>query len=71
MLKLIASKLTENKTDKAPGTVTSTEGGFEIACGDGKTVKILRVLPEGRSKMDADAFVRGRGIAVGDTLLCK
>ena len=71
LLKIIASRLTDKDTAKAPGTVISTEGGIEVACGDGKTLLILRVLPEGRSKMDADAFVRGRGICVGDVLKWK
>ena len=68
LLKIVAARLTENKTEKAFGTVVSTDNGIEVACGDGKTVLITRVLPEGRSKMDADAFVRGRGVAKGDVL---
>ena len=68
LLKVIAACKTENKTDKAAGYVVSADGGIEVACGDGKTLKLLRVLPEGRSKMDASAFVRGRGVAVGDIL---
>lgn len=68
LLKIIAARLTENSTAKAPGTVVCAEKGIEVACGDGRTVLITRVLPEGRSKMDAEAFVRGRGVAVGDVL---
>ncbi len=68
LLKIIASKLTNNVTEKEAGTVVSVENGIEVACGDRRTLLILRVLPEGRSKMDAAAFVRGRGVAVGDML---
>ena len=69
LLKIIEARLTENSTAKAHGTVVCAEKGIEVACGDGRTVLITRVLPEGRSKMDAEAFVRGRGVAVGDVLL--
>jgi len=68
LLKVISAKRTGKRTEKAAGTVVSTDGGIEVACGDGETLKILRVLPEGRSKMDAEAFVRGRGVAAGDVL---
>ena len=68
LLKVIEAKKTGKNTDRAAGTVVSVDGGIEVACGDGKTLTLLRVLPEGRSKMDASAFVRGRGIAVGDIL---
>lgn len=68
LIKVIEAKLTENSTKKAFGTVVGTDNGIEVACGDGKTVLITRVLPEGRSKMDAAAFVRGRGVAEGDIL---
>ena len=71
LLKVISSRLTKNKTAAEAGKVVSVEGGIEVACGDGQTLMILRLLPEGRSKMDAEAFVRGRGIAVGDSLAWK
>ncbi len=68
LLKVICTKRTGRRTAAEAGTVVSTEGGIEVACGDGGTLLMLRVLPEGRSKMDAEAFVRGRGVAVGDIL---
>ncbi len=67
LLKVISTERTGKKADKPAGTVVSTEGGIFVACAD-ETLRILRVLPEGRSKMDAEAFIRGRGIAVGDIL---
>ena len=68
MLKVVAAEVTntDGNMGKA-GEVVSLENGITVACGKG-TVRFLRVLPEGKSKMDADAFVRGRKIALGDIL---
>ena len=49
------------------GEVISLEGGIEVACGEG-SVTLLRVLPEGKGRMAAADFVRGRKVAVGDIL---
>ena len=68
LLKLVSTVLTGEKTSAAPGKVVSTEGGIRVACGDGYVLNITRVLPEGKAKMDAEAFVRGRGISEGDVL---
>jgi methionyl-tRNA formyltransferase len=68
LIKIVTSELTGKTSSAAAGQVVSTDGGILVACGDGGVLKITRVVPEGRSKMDADAFVRGRGIEVGDIL---
>ncbi len=46
--------------DKGDGFVT-------VACGEG-ALKITLLIPEGKGKMSAGAFVRGRKIALGDIL---
>lgn len=51
----------------APGTVLSLEGEIEVACGEG-SVFLTRVLPEGKGRMEAGDFIRGRKISVGDLL---
>ena len=38
-----------------------------MACGEGALL-FTRVVPEGKGKMDAADFVRGRKVAVGDVL---
>lgn len=43
------------------------EGHFTVACGEG-ALKVLSVIPEGKGKMSAGDFLRGRKIAVGDIL---
>ncbi len=67
-LKLLAAQITDKKTDEIPGTVVATDGGrIAVACRDG-VIAITGVQPEGKAKMDAAAFVNGRGIAVDDKL---
>ena len=55
----------------APGEVLAVdgtgEGSFTVACGDG-ALKVLGVIPEGKGRMSAGDFVRGRKIAKGDIL---
>lgn len=49
------------------GRVVSLENGIEVACGNG-SVLLLGVLPEGKGRMTAADFIRGRKIAMGDIL---
>lgn len=52
-----------------PGTVVSVDGGcISVMCGDGRTVDILRVIPEGKGRMSAGDYIRGRKINVGNVL---
>ncbi len=69
MLKLFHPTVTEGKG--APGEVIFTdgkgEGSITIACGEG-AVRFLGVIPEGKGRMSAGDYVRGRKINVGDVL---
>lgn len=55
----------------APGEVVALDGAGEgsitVACGEGALL-ITRVIPEGKGKMSAGDFVRGRKIQLGDIL---
>jgi len=52
-----------------PGTVTTTsDDRLVVACGDGTTLEILRLVPEGRREMSAAEFLRGSPLAVGARL---
>lgn len=49
-----------------PGTVISTDDGMiSVRCGDG-VLGITGVLPQGKRRMDAADFIRGRGVNKGD-----
>ncbi len=49
------------------GEVISLEGGICVACGEG-AVTVDGVLPEGKSRMSAEDFVRGKKISLSDIL---
>ena len=68
LLKVIAAEIAneDGKLGQA-GEIISTDNGVTVACGKG-SVRLLRVLPEGKSRMNATDFVRGRKVAVGDIL---
>ncbi len=69
LLKITKSKLFDaEKTPKClPGTVIEVEEDIKVACGRG-IISLLTVLPEGKGRMSAADFVRGRKINVGDVL---
>lgn len=68
LLKLIESKIADRETPhERIGEVLSLDGKIEVACAKG-SLYIERVLPEGKSRMSAADFIRGRNISVGDIL---
>lgn len=68
ILKLISSKVTDCDTPhECVGEVLSLNNAIEIACSKG-SVYVDRVLPEGKARMSAADFIRGRNISVGDIL---
>ena len=68
LLKLIESKIADREAPhERIGEVLSLDGKIEVACAKG-SLYIERVLPEGKSRMSAADFIRGRNISVGDIL---
>ena len=69
LLKIAKSRLVDaDKTPKClPGTVIEVGEDIKVACGKG-IISLLTVLPEGKGRMSAADFVRGRKIAAGDLL---
>lgn len=68
LLKVIQARMGKGEGAlAAPGTVLSLDGAVEVACGTG-SVLLTRVLPEGKGRMSAADYIRGRRIAVGDVL---
>jgi len=69
MLKIVKAEKTD--AQGAPGEVIATDaqgvGSFTVACGRG-AIRVLSVIPEGKGKMSAGDFVRGRKIKTGDIL---
>ena len=69
LLKIVASEICERNSQNAEaGKVISLENGkIKVACAKG-SINILTVLPEGKGRMSAGDFIRGRKINEGDTL---
>ena len=68
LLKLISSQIADSETShERVGEIISLDGKIEIACAKG-SIHIDRVLPEGKARMSAADFIRGRNISVGDIL---
>lgn len=69
-LKIVAAAATDVKGD-TPGRVLRVsdekDGGILVACGEG-ALWLREVLPEGKGRMRAADFVRGRGITEGEVL---
>lgn len=69
LLKIISAKAASGYSEAAPGTVAVVDkDGFEVVCGDARKIRICAVLPEGKGRMSAADFVRGRRIEAGDKL---
>ena len=49
------------------GTVIALDDGIVVACKQG-AIRLLNVLPEGKGRMSAADFIRGRKVALGDIL---
>ncbi len=58
----------EWETDEVPGEIVETDPAFVVATGDGTALQFLDVQPEGRQRMAAGAWLRGRGAIKGDRL---
>ena len=70
MLKIVKAKpIASNKG--SVGEVIDTngvgQGSFTVACGEGALL-VSAVIPEGKGKMSAGDFIRGRKIKLGDVL---
>jgi methionyl-tRNA formyltransferase len=69
LLKILETKIfDEEKVLGEAGEVIGADDNIRVACGKG-AVSLVRVLPEGKGRMSAADFVRGRKIKVGDILL--
>ena len=70
LLKVIETRVADDTLEHSEdecGRVISLDNGIEVACKTG-SIRILRLLPEGKSRMSAEDFICGRKIAVGDKL---
>ena len=69
LLKVVESEICERESENSDfGRVSSLENGkIRVLCANG-AINILKVLPEGKGRMTAADFIRGRKISEGDLL---
>ena len=69
LLKIVESEICERESvNEEIGNVISLENGkIRVLCANG-SINILKVLPEGKGRMTAADFIRGRKINEGDIL---
>lgn len=65
-VQVFGSQPQEAEVDAAPGTVVEADArtGLVVAAGAG-SVRLREVKPAGRSRMDVEAWIRGRGVEEG------
>lgn len=66
-LKVHASRI-GTPSECPPGTIVKLNP-FTVACGEGTSLELLEVQAEGSKRMNAQDFLRGHPMAVGDSLL--
>ena len=58
--------LSDTVTEREPGTVVCADRrGIEVACGEGKTLRITELQPAGKKRMSAASWLLGHPIRVG------
>ena len=67
LLKVVKARLGNPDAKGSVGEVISLDGGIEVMCGSGSVV-LLTVVPEGKGRMAAADYIRGRKIALSDIL---
>ncbi len=69
LLKITSARIADRDSvsDKPAGSVVALDGEIVIACGKGK-IALTGVLPEGKGRMTAAEFIRGRKVNIGDVL---
>ena len=68
LLKFVGVLPERGQEHGAPGTVVDLTRGITVVCGDGGTITATYVVPEGKSRMAAADYIRGRKLHVGDVL---
>ena len=68
LLKIAKTYIVNESTDKPAGTVIEADKRLLVACGGGTVLGISELVPEGKQKMAAADYLRGRKLFCGDVL---
>lgn len=69
-IKINRAKPAVAHSQEYPGTMISVDEGL-VVCGDGGSVELLQVQPQGKKSMDWRSFANGRSIESGERLIGK
>ena len=68
-MKLWGAQVVEKDADARPGSVLrADEKGIDVACGDGRVLRILELQAPGSKRMAAADYLRGHPLKTGDGL---
>lgn len=67
-IKVLSSRLS-GKTDSPAGTVIKSDTEFVVACGDGASVSLLEIQPEGSKRMSSADYLKGHSIEKGTVIV--
>lgn len=67
VVKIHKSKLCDLQGNRA-GEVLASNGRLVVCCGDGKSVEIIKLQPQGKKVMDAKAYLAGHTIKKGTVI---
>ena len=66
-VKVLSSRLAE-KTTAAAGTIIKSDNSLVVACGDGYSVQLTEIQPEGSKRMAASDYLKGHSIEKGTVI---
>ena len=67
--KVFSTAVLDGTTDLAPGTVAEAgKDGIVMACGGGTLLRVKELQPDGKKRMAAADFLRGRPLTAGERL---
>ncbi len=66
-VKIIKAEIGDS-TECSAGTVIENKSGLTVACGDGTSLKLLEVQPEGKGVMSSKALLNGHSVEIGTRL---
>ena len=67
--KVFSAAVLDGTTDLAPGTVAEAgKDGIVMACGGGTLLRVKELQPDGKKRMAAADFLRGRSLTAGERL---
>lgn len=62
-VKILSAALTNEHTDESQGKIITRTG--DVACGDGQTLRLIKIQPHGSKAMDFASAINGGHLAVG------